>query len=152
VVVPSRILYGIPRRDDGKLFGLEVWHSTHNYIHRRRAGIYYSYRRTANCRKTASYRRTASQTDETAVENQAVLDSKGSQVVPEQKDRKRRDSQTLRIAKKVATRSKRVSRKATSKDAKRTSKLIGLQPFPIFLLPAHGHSRSFVKNAEITGS
>jgi hypothetical protein len=39
-----------------------------------------------------------------------------------------------------------------SKDAKRTSELIGLRPFPIFLLPAHGHGRSFVKNAETTGS
>jgi len=74
VVVPSHIFYGIPHRDDGKLFRLEVWHFTHNYIYRRYAGIYYSYRRTA------------SQIDETKVENQAVSDSKGNQVVPKQKD------------------------------------------------------------------
>jgi hypothetical protein len=65
----------------------------HITIYRRRIGIYYSYRRTASCRRTTSCRRTASQTDETAeAENQAVSDSKGNQVVPEQKDRKRQDS------------------------------------------------------------
>jgi hypothetical protein len=52
----------------------------------------------------------------------------------------------------VAIRSKRVSWKAISKDTKRTSKLIGLRPFPIFLLPAYRHGRSFIKNVEIIGS
>jgi len=79
----STTTYGIPRGDDGKLFGLEVWHSTYNYIY---AGIYYSYGRTASCRRTTSCRRTASQTDETAKEHQAVSHSKGNQVVSE-KDR-----------------------------------------------------------------
>jgi len=83
VVVPSHIFYGIPHRDDGKLFRLEVWYSTHNYI---RTGTYHDYRRTASCGRTTSCRRTASQTDETKAENQAVSDSKGNQVVPEQKD------------------------------------------------------------------
>ena len=55
-------------------------------IYRRRAGIYYSYRRTASCRRTTSRRRTASQTDKTAAEKQTVSDSKGNQTVPEQKD------------------------------------------------------------------
>jgi hypothetical protein len=59
-------------------------------IYRRRAGIYYSYRRTASYRRTTSCRRTASQIDKTAeTEKQTVSDSKGNQTVPEQKDRKR---------------------------------------------------------------
>ena len=75
--------------------------------------------KNASCRRTASCKRTASQTDETAeAEKRAVSDSKGNQTVPEQKDRKRQDSQTLRIGQRVAIGSKRVSRKATSKDAK----------------------------------
>ena len=78
VVVPSYILYGIPRGDDGKLFRLEVWYSIHNYIHRRYVWIYYDYRRTISCKRTASCRRTTSQIDETAAEKQIVLDSKGN--------------------------------------------------------------------------
>ena len=81
-VVPSHIFYGIPRGDDGKLFRLEVQY----YIHRRRAGAYYSYRRIVSYRRTASCRRTASQTDETVAEKLTVLDSKGNQIVPKQKD------------------------------------------------------------------
>jgi len=84
--VPSHILFGIPRGDDGKLFRLEVWHSIHNYIHRRHAGIYYDYQRTTSCRRTTSCKRTTSQIDERAEpENQAVSDSEGNQADPEQK-------------------------------------------------------------------
>ena len=39
-----------------------------------------------------SCKRTTSQIDKTAAEKQTVLDSKGNQAVPKQRDRKRQDS------------------------------------------------------------